>query len=210
MQATITDVAFPDVFQLVVGIAHNLLGSQVKGICDKDLLAFLDTGIVAFFLEQDLGTDEHSRHIVRIKRQAAIDPLQSLVQVARLTFKVGKPCKRPGVYVFLANRLFKGIQRHRHNHLLEQNCFVRQKDRNSFANRIHPRTVFGGQRLGQGFRNFFTGNVLGRTGRNSIIHLGNDFVRCQLELSPGFGAAKNIQKICIEHKTLIIKYLHKK
>ena len=89
MKTTVAAVAFRFVSQLVVGITHDALRSEVKRIHHENFFTFLHTRLIGFLLHQDLGTNEPCGNIVRIKREATINPLKGGIQIPRFTFKIG-------------------------------------------------------------------------------------------------------------------------
>ena len=106
MDTAVTLVAFGLVTQLVVGIAHTLLGRQAEGVRLKRLLTFLDTFLELAPLEEDAGTDQHARKVDGEALEAGIHAAQGPVQVARSTLQIGKPSKGHRRALLLANRLF--------------------------------------------------------------------------------------------------------
>ena len=106
MDTAVTLVAFGLVTQLVVGIAHALLGRQAEGVRLKSLLAFLDTFLELAPLEEDAGTDQHTRKVDGKTLETGIHPAQGTIQVTRSTFQIGKPSKGHRRALLLANRLF--------------------------------------------------------------------------------------------------------
>ena len=89
MKTTVATVAFSFVTQFVIGIAHDALCGEVERIHHKNFFTFLHTRFISLLLHQNLGTDQPCCNIVRIKREATVNPLKGCIQVSRFAFKIG-------------------------------------------------------------------------------------------------------------------------
>ena len=208
MNTAIATVTLVYVFKLLVGIAHALLGRKAERLLLENPLTFLDALLEVAQLEQQLGTDQHTGNVARVKLQAGIDTGKSGRRIARLALVVGKPCERHGLDFFLANGLFQGIQSNSHLSLQgKQNRFVCQKDRYAFTNDIGTGARLVHESLGQSFRNFLARGILQGARGTGLIEGRQEGIVCHTEFTPGLGAAQNIQKFVIEHKAFIINNL---
>ncbi len=194
--------------QLIVSIAHALLRRKAERILFQDALAFFDTIQEFALLEQNLGANQHAGNVARIKLQTGIHAGKRIVDVSRHELIVGKPGESHRLRLLLANRLFQGIQCNGHLSLQgKQDRFVRQKNRNSFANDIGTGARLVHKDLGQSFRNLFASRILEGSCGTGLVDARQKGVICHTEFTPSLGAAKNIQEFIVEHKAFIINNL---
>ena len=107
-------IAFGYFPQLVIRLAHFLMGRETERVLGENLLVFGNAAGKILLDRQNFCPNQHCRNIGRRCRQSRIHVIQCRFKLACGKFHIGKPSKGLRTTFVLLYRFFQRIQRYSH------------------------------------------------------------------------------------------------